>query len=199
MSSKVRPVVVKMFDLTRGGHEAPDMTGFAKALTEFEGPILGLDVGLRHIGVSMSDANRQIAFAQRGFRRASIRQDIEIITGIMKLTTVQAAVVGLPTEQVAPSARKLPDFIRMYSRGVLPECGIRVIGFWDESLSTKLAKDAFMQRTRKRLRNRLSLRKRMVDAVSSYKIRTSFSLRLNSGANRESVISIPFAFIGDLQ
>lgn len=167
MGTKVRPIVVKMFDLTRGRHAAANMAGFAKALTEFEGPILGLDVGLRHIGVSISDANRQIAFAQRGFRRASIRQDIEIIRDVMKLATVQAAVVGLPTEQVGSLAKKLPDFIQMYSRGVLPECGITVIGFWDESLSTKLAKDAFMQRTRKRLRNRLSLRKRLVDAVGS--------------------------------
>lgn len=167
MSTKAYPVVVKMFDLTKRGLEGPDLSGFAKALAEFKGPILGLDVGLRHIGVSMSDANRQIAFAQRGFRRGSIRQDIDIIKDVMKFSTTQAAVVGLPTEQVGPLAKKLPDFIRVYSTGVLPVCGIRVIGFWDESFSTQLAKDEFVQRTRKRLRNRISLRKKLVDAVRS--------------------------------
>lgn len=164
MNSYARPLAIRVFDLTNGGRASPHLLPFAKALSEFPGPILGLDVGLRHIGVSLSDSHRLISFSQRGFQRAAIRQDIATIRDIIKHAPVHAAIVGMPDKQAAPVGDKLQHFVHMYVQGILPACGIGLVGFWDESYSTLIAKEAFMRRTRKRLRNRLDYRKRAVDA-----------------------------------
>lgn len=79
---------------------------------------------------------------------------------------VHAAVVGIPSSSTrGESYGKLQAFVRGYSQGVLAECGIKVFGYWDESFTTQLAKESFMKRSKKSARNRLSLRKRAVDAV----------------------------------
>eukprot|EP00177_Eucheuma_denticulatum_P003763 GFKZ01006809.1.p1 GENE.GFKZ01006809.1~~GFKZ01006809.1.p1 ORF type:complete len:183 (-),score=9.42 GFKZ01006809.1:337-885(-) len=167
MTSYSRPLALRLFDLTNGGRASPHFLPFAKALSECPGPILGLDIGLRHIGVSLSDSQRLVSFSQRGFQRAGIRQDITTIRDVIKHAPVHAAIVGMPSAQAAPVADKLQQFVSTYVQGILPECGIGLVGFWDESYSTRIAKEAFMTGTRKRLRNRLSYRKRSVDAAAA--------------------------------
>lgn len=149
------------------GPLSAQMSSFVEALSECKGPVLGLDVGLRHIGVALSDERHLISFPRGGFGRASIREDIASMRKITGLVEMHAAVVGMPTcSGRTASYAKVQDFSRAYAQGVLPECGIRVIAFWDESYTTQLAKDSFMGHAKKRDRNRLATRKRVVDGVS---------------------------------
>lgn len=167
MSVRSRPVALRIFDLASnpGGLRTPKLRSFAVALAQVDGPIIGMDVGIRHIGIAMSDLGRQISFSQDGFRRAGVRNDIERIRRITRTASAQAAVVGMPVALSGPENTKLQAFVREYSQRVLAQCGIQVVCFWDETYSTQLAKDAFMKRSRKTRRNRLSLRKKIVDAV----------------------------------
>lgn len=169
MSSKSQSLLLRIYDLSRngGGLASPHMRSFAASLADVEGPILGLDVGIRHVGVALSDATRQISFSQQGFRRNTVRHDIDKIQEITQAASVRAAVVGIPIAPTGRECQKLQEFVYGYSQAVLAACGIQVIGFWDESFTTKLAKDAFMKRSRKTARNNLSMRKRVVDSVRS--------------------------------
>lgn len=157
---------MRLFELATYGRSSAEMGEFSKALTLVKGPIAGFDVGLRHIGMAMSDVNRQIAFSSAGFARGSVRQDIEFVQSIIQGAGVKAAVVGMPIAPRDKLARKLPDFIRMYSKTVLPECGIEVIGYWDESFSTLLAKSVTKHTLKGRLRKSYIMRKQKIDAVS---------------------------------
>lgn len=166
MSGKCRQLLLRAFDVSNGGLASPQMKAFVRALAETDGPILGLDVGIRHIGVALSDVGRQISFSQGGFRRSGIREDIAKIRNMTHSADVHAAVVGMPSSSTSGgSYGKLQSFVSGYSQGVLAECGIKVIGYWDESFTTQLAKESFMKRSKKSVRNRLSLRKRSIDAV----------------------------------
>lgn len=178
MSSSSRSLLLRIYDLSRhgGGLASPQMQSFAVAVADVDGPVLGLDVGIRHIGVALSDAGRQISFSQLGFRRGAVREDIERIQEVTRRAAIRAAVVGMPVAPVGHECLKLQEFVRGYSQTILAACGVEVIGFWDESFTTKLAKDAFMKRSRKRARNSLSLRKRTVDAVC-YNASCNSSLR----------------------
>lgn len=145
-----------------------DMRLFLEALSRSRGPVMGLDIGTRHIGVALSDEGHSIAFPRGGFRRGRIHEDIASIRKIAGGASICAAVVGMPTcvnentEYVA-----VQQFIRKYSQLLLPECGVRIIGFWDESFTTQLAKDSFMKHAKKTTRNHLATRKRVIDGVST--------------------------------
>lgn len=184
MISRCRPLLLRVYDMSNGGLASRQMKSFVNAVTESEGPVLGLDVGVRHIGVALSDEKRQIAFSQGGFRRGEIREDIARIKNITRGGAVYVAVVGMPTSSNgSASYANVQAFVRGYSQGVLGECGIHVIGFWDESFTTQLAKDAFMKRSKKSVRNRISTRKRVVDGVS-YPFVVCFWRKSENGSNK---------------
>lgn len=157
--------IYKLYD-TRSNVSFQTLQSFAKALRDTGGPVLGLDVGTRHIGVAISDCNRMISFPRIGFRRSDARQDIQRLRQITSAEGVQSAVVGMPIAPLGKNNDAFRQFTSSYAESVLRQCGVKHLGFWDESNTSVLAKDAFMRSAKKTQRNDLALRKRMVDAVS---------------------------------
>lgn len=95
---------------------------------------MGLDVGERRLGVSVSDELNLTAQPLRLIRRTSVEKDLAEILRIASEYSVGAIVVGMPLMMdgtVGPQARKVERFMeRLRLKTSIP------IEEWDERLST---------------------------------------------------------------
>lgn len=172
-SSVTRVASLTVYNLNQTGiARRQEATRFLKAVTGNGGSVLGLDVGTRHIGCALSDAQHRIAFARLGFRRASVRDDVLRIGTLCASANARCAVVGMP---IIPDVAKrqteegdLQKFVRVYATSMLKECGISHVAFWDESFTSVIARERFLSHCKKSRRNNAALRKREVDAVSCF-------------------------------
>ncbi|CAN8073127.1 unnamed protein product [Agarophyton chilense] len=128
------------------------------------GPLVGMDVGTRHIGLALSDDARIISFPHSAFRRRSVLSDVKRLRLLASKSKAECAVVGMPRAPEGADCRALQDFVRVYSQRVLAESGFGALAYWDESFTTVLAKDGFMTTAKKSERNDRTLRKKRVDA-----------------------------------
>lgn len=174
-----RQVACRVFDLgwMGNGRSSCDFEAFTSLLSQQRAPVLGLDVGTRHIGTALSDEGHHVAFPHIGFQRGSIHDDIDRINAITSASGICIAIVGMPATpvgipqtfrkpQYASGKQPLQTFIREYSTRVLEQCGVEALAFWDESFSTVVAKDQFMKTAKKSERNDIGMRKRASDTVS---------------------------------
>jgi putative holliday junction resolvase len=103
--------------------------------------ILGLDVGDKKIGVSLSDPTLSIAQGLKLYRRSSLAEDLEEFKRIVKEHGVDEIVVGLPRDLSgkigtrAQSVMELADKIR--------EATDIPVNLWDERFSTNEAHRVF--------------------------------------------------------
>lgn len=85
-----RAVRWRCADLSDGGDEAPDASGF-------RGRALGIDLGERRIGVSMSDSQRLLATPLSVIERcATHAEDHKAIAALVSELDASVVVVGLP-------------------------------------------------------------------------------------------------------
>ena len=86
--------------------------------------LLGLDVGGRRIGVSVSDPTGTITSPLTAIQRASLDKDLQAITGLVEELQAVAIVVGLPISlngRMGPQAKRIQEFIRSLSnRSTVP-------------------------------------------------------------------------------
>jgi putative pre-16S rRNA nuclease len=61
-----------------------------------DGPLLGLDLGTRRIGLAISDADAVIAFPIGALERRGLAQDLEALRELILARGVKGVVVGLP-------------------------------------------------------------------------------------------------------
>lgn len=95
--------------------------------------LLGLDIGGKKIGISLSDFNWKIASSFMFLQRTNFQKDIMALLTLIKKEQVGAVIVGLPKNMngtEGPQAKKVRGFI---SKIQLPDFPII---FWDERLST---------------------------------------------------------------
>jgi len=101
------------------------------------GPILGLDVGDRRVGVAISDPDRRFALPLRSVERDRTDGALDAIARIVAEEEVAEVVVGLPLSlsgEAGPQAESATAFARrLGDRLGLP------IHLWDERLSTREA------------------------------------------------------------
>lgn len=104
------------------------------ALAATSGPLLGLDLGTKTIGIAVSDGLRLTATALDTIRRTKFGVDAEKLEALMAGRGVGGIVLGLPRNMdgsEGPRAQSTRAFARnMAGRTDLP------IAFWDERLST---------------------------------------------------------------
>lgn len=124
------------------------------------GPVLGLDLGARRIGLAVSDADAAIAFPIGALERTRQSADLAALADVIREREIVAVVVGLPLHMDgrpgigAAAARAFAEALR-------EAAGIPV-ALIDERWTTALAERALADAPRKRRRQKGS-----VDALAA--------------------------------
>ena len=98
------------------------------------GRLLGLDLGSKTIGLSLSDLARQIATPMDTLRRIKYSQDEAKIQEICNDQLIKGLVIGLP-KNMDGSEGKACQVSREFGRLFFKSCGLPIL-LWDERLST---------------------------------------------------------------
>jgi putative Holliday junction resolvase len=98
------------------------------------GPLIGLDLGTKTIGVAVSDPDRRLAAGVATVARKAFKADAAAVLALAAERRATAFVLGLPINMdgsEGPRAQSTRAFARNFAR--LTELPI---GLWDERLST---------------------------------------------------------------
>jgi putative Holliday junction resolvase len=121
---------------------------------------MGLDLGGKRIGVSLSDPDGLIAQALTVIHSVSRNKDIQTIGELLKEHQVERIVVGLPRRldgTLGPEAKKAEEVAKEIERRLhVPTI------LWDERLTTVAAQKAMIEAGVKREK-----RKEKIDAVAA--------------------------------
>ena len=96
--------------------------------------LMGLDVGAKTIGLSLSDTRLIIATPFDTIRRRRFRDDIARLFALIDTHRVGGLVVGLPLTLVGGDGPRTQS-VRQFARNLLALHDLPV-AFWDERLST---------------------------------------------------------------
>lgn len=136
------------------------------------GPLLGLDLGDKTIGLAISDPRRGIASPLQTIRRRKFTLDAAELLKLAEARGVSGLVLGLPLNMdgtEGPRVQKTRAFARNLSGlTALP------IGFWDERLSTVAAERALLDADMSRAK-----RAQVIDHVAAGVILQGFLDRLD--------------------
>lgn len=122
--------------------------------------IMGLDIGDKTIGVSVSDLMGITAQPIKTIKRVSKKKDIEELKNIIKEKEVTKIVSGLPKNMngtLGPQGEKVIKFCELLES----ETNIK-IDYWDERLSTVYAEKSLIEGDISR-----SKRKKVVDMLAA--------------------------------
>jgi len=130
------------------------------ALADLGGPLIGLDLGTKTIGVAVSDRLRMSATAVETIKRSKFAVDARRLGEIAASRSAGGVVLGLPRNMdgsEGPRAQATRAFARNLAAALpLP------IAFWDERLSTVAVERALIEADSSRKR-----RAEVIDAVAA--------------------------------
>ncbi len=138
---------------------------------------IGLDLGEKRIGVSVSDPLGMIAQGLKTIHRKSWRADLEELRGVIEEYEADRLVVGLPRNMdgsLGPSAEKVRIFMKKLKIFNLP------IEEVDERLTTVMAERALLEGDVSRKR-----RKQVIDQVAAALILQGYLDRLSWERKRD--------------
>ena len=145
------------------------------ALAALNGPLMGLDLGTKTIGIAVSDGLRMTATPLETIRRTKFTQDAARLEEIIAGRGIGAIVLGLPRNMdgsEGPRAQSTRAFARnMAARSGLP------IAFWDERLSTAAVERTLIEADSSRKR-----RAEVIDKLAAAYILQGALDRLSSAA-----------------
>lgn len=147
-----------------------DAAAFRAALPA-TGPLLGLDLGTKTIGLAVSDLRRTIATPSEVLRRKKFTHDANALKDRIAERGVGGLVLGLPLNMEGgegPRAQSTRAFARNFA-GLHP----LPIMLWDERLSTVAAERALLEADASRAK-----RAEVIDQVAAGVILQSFLDRL---------------------
>jgi len=102
--------------------------------------VLGVDFGLRRIGLALSDESGALATPLRSFAIASVREAPAAVAEAARQTGVGAVVVGAPLGLEGEEGRPEVRRVRRFATALRRESGLPV-HLVDESLSTREAEE----------------------------------------------------------
>jgi len=113
------------------------------------GRLLGIDHGLKRIGVAVSDVSGLVARELTILHRKTNRDDFERLNAIAREQKVAAIVVGLPTNSDAePGEYTQADTVRRWVERFAETTNLPLI-LWDEQLTSIDARDISIRQGRK--------------------------------------------------
>ncbi|WP_311562101.1 Holliday junction resolvase RuvX [Peptoniphilus duerdenii] len=134
---------------------------------------LGLDVGDKYIGVSISDTTCTIASNLVTIRRTSNDKAYEEIEGILNDYNIGTVVVGVPINMDG-SDTVMSKRIRKFARKLTPKFGVEVI-FQDERFTSIEAERTLIQSNVRRKN-----RKKYIDQLAASIILQTYIDRMNN-------------------
>lgn len=135
---------------------ADDIAGFAR----FRGPLMGLDLGTKTIGVAVSDGLRLTATGIETIRRGKFADDAARLAVAIAHREISGLVLGLPKNMNGSEGPRC-QAVRAFARNFLRVRDMP-IAFWDERLSTVAAERALLEADSSRKR-----RAEVIDAVAA--------------------------------
>ena len=99
-----------------------------------EGPLLGVDLGTKTIGLAISDLRRQIASPLLTIRRSKFRADAAALLAEAMRRAAVGIVLGLPLNMDGSEGPRV-QATRAFARNLAALTAL-TIAFWDERLST---------------------------------------------------------------
>lgn len=111
-----------------------DLTELPALLPRF-GPLMGLDLGEKTIGVAVSDATRTVASPMELIRKTKFSDDAAALFKLMASREAVGIVIGLPTNMDGTEGTRCQSN-RAFARNLLRLRPELVIAFWDERMST---------------------------------------------------------------
>lgn len=105
--------------------------------------LLGLDLGMKTIGLALSDVNRGIATPMKTIRRTKFTKDAEALLAVCAEQNVGGLVIGLPVNMDGSEGPRA-QATRAFARN-LRQLTDLPIAFWDERLSTAAAERAMIE------------------------------------------------------
>ncbi len=130
------------------------------ALAALPGPLMGLDLGARTIGVAVSDGLRITATALETVRRTKFSTDAARLEEIIAGRDIAAIVLGLPRNMDGSEGPRCQS-TRAFARNLAARIA-QPIAFWDERLSTVAAERALLEADSSRKR-----RSEVIDKVAA--------------------------------
>jgi putative Holliday junction resolvase len=122
------------------------------ALAALPGPLMGLDLGTKTIGVAVSDGLRITATALETVRRTKFSTDAARLEEIIAGRDIAAIVLGLPRNMDGSEGPRCQS-TRAFARNLAARIA-QPIAFWDERLSTVAAERALLEADSSRKRRR---------------------------------------------
>ena len=98
------------------------------------GPLIGLDLGTKTIGVALSDISRTIATARNTIARTKFQADAAALLAVAAQEKAAAFVLGLPLNMDGSEGPRA-QAARAFARNLAAKTDIP-IALWDERLST---------------------------------------------------------------
>ena len=147
-----------------------DTDAFVAALPA-QGPLAGLDLGEKTIGVAVSDLRRSVATPVETVRRKKFTLDAARLIEIAAARGLAGFVLGLPLNMDASEGPRCQS-TRAFARNLSGLTALP-IGFWDERLSTVAAERALLEFDTSRAR-----RAQVIDHVAAGFILQGFLDRL---------------------
>ena len=130
------------------------------ALAALSGPLIGLDLGTKTIGIAVSDGLRISATALETMRRAKFSADAARLEEIIAGRSITAVVLGLPRNMDGSEGPRCQS-TRAFARNLAARIG-QPIAFWDERLTTVAAERALLEADSSRKR-----RRQVIDKVAA--------------------------------
>ena len=149
-----------------------DLDAFRGALPA-QGPLLGLDLGEKTIGLAVSDMRRSVASPLQTIKRRKFGLDGAALLEQARARAVVGLVLGLPLNMDGSEGPRCQS-TRAFARNLAGLTDLP-IGFWDERLSTVAAERALLEADTSRRR-----RAEVIDHVAAAYILQGFLDRLAS-------------------
>jgi putative Holliday junction resolvase len=130
------------------------------ALAAVRGPLMGLDLGTKTIGIAISDGLRISATALETLRRSKFATDAARLEEIIARRGIAAVVLGLPRNMDGSEGPRCQS-TRAFARNLAARIA-QPITFWDERLSTVAAEQALLAADSSRKR-----RSEVIDKVAA--------------------------------
>jgi putative Holliday junction resolvase len=103
--------------------------------------ILGLDVGDKKIGISLSDSTKSIAQALMVYRRSNLEKDLMELQKVIDEHGIGEIVVGLPKDLSGAIGKKATE-IMAFAEKIRNYTSVNTV-LWDERFSTNEANRIF--------------------------------------------------------
>ncbi|HSF94650.1 MAG TPA: Holliday junction resolvase RuvX [Thermohalobaculum sp.] len=130
------------------------------ALAAASGPLMGLDLGTKTIGVAVSDGLRMTATGLETIRRRKFGLDAQRLREIAGGRGIVGIVLGLPRNMDGSEGPRCQS-TRAFARNLAAELGLP-IALWDERLTTVAAERALLEADSSRKR-----RAEVIDKVAA--------------------------------